>query len=240
MTFIQRITALLILLAGTLPATGQELRLVTEENPPLNFKNPATGKLDGAAHEIIMAVMQEVGVSHSTEILPTHRGYRAAVENANTCFYGLNRTPAREDLFEWVGPLLDGGWAFFGYDDVPLMQSLADLNDLIVVARRGSAATVALQGARPDVRLVTVKSHATALRMLERGRAQLWLTGVMMARKGAGEKNYKKPEMKLMWRKSVLYMGCGRGTDRALITRLNGANSALEHRRAEIIGRHWP
>lgn len=240
MTFIQRITALLILMAGSLPATGQELRLVTEENPPLNFKNPETGKLDGSAHEIVMAIMRDTGVSFTTDILPTHRGYRAAVETAHTCFYGLNRTPAREDLFEWVGPLMEGGWAFFGYDNVPAMQSLADLNDLIVVARGGSAATVALQGARPDVRLVTVKSHRAALRMLERGRAHLWLTGVMMARQGAGEKNYRKPEMKLMWRKSVLYMGCGRGTDRALIVRLNEANRALGDRRQAVLDRFWP
>jgi polar amino acid transport system substrate-binding protein len=51
-----------------------------------------------------------------------------AKNNLDTCVYSTSRTPGREELYKWVGPLVSNNWVLFARaDDVRRPKSLEDL-----------------------------------------------------------------------------------------------------------------
>lgn len=235
-----RTTIILILLAiAGQPAGAQTLQLITEDNPPFNYTEGSTGVLKGAAHELVVALMAEAEVPFTTTLLPWHRGYRRALENPNSCIYGINRTHDREELFEWIGPLFESGWAFYSYDKTIKLHSLTDIEDQIVVVKSGDAVANAFAAARPDARVLTVETDRVGVRLLERGRADLWLTGIVHVGKSAELEGLPVPELKLMWRKSVVYMACAKGTDVAALAKLRSAMPVLDGLREKVIAKYW-
>jgi len=229
----------IVLAAVARPAAAQTLHLITEDNPPFNYVDLADGQLKGAAHDLVMVLMGKADIPYSVDLLPWHRGYRRALEAPNSCIYGINRTHDREELFEWVGPLFESGWAFYGYDKEIKLNSLTDIVDEIVVVKSGDAVANAFAAARPDVRVLAVETDRIGVRLLERGRADLWLTGIVHVSKSAEIEGVAAPEIKLMWRKSVVYMGCAKGTDPATLARLKASVSGLDGLRQQIIKKYW-
>nr|WP_315489167.1 transporter substrate-binding domain-containing protein [uncultured Rhodoferax sp.] len=84
-------------------AHGTELQLLTEENPPLNFSE--NGQLKGLSIDVVQEIQRRVGNTNSIEIQPWARAYRTASTVPNVALFIMARTPAREDLFQWVGPV---------------------------------------------------------------------------------------------------------------------------------------
>ncbi len=233
------IIAAIMLAAFAHPATAQTLHLITEDNPPFNYRDAETGQLKGAAHDLVTVLMEKADIPYSVDLLPWHRGYRRALEAPNTCIYGINRTYDREDLFEWVGPLFDSGWALYGYDKTTKLETLTDIVDEVVVVKSGDAVANAFAAARPDVKMLAVETDRIGVRLLERGRADLWLTGIVHVSKSAELEGVAEPELKLMWRKSVVYMGCGKGTDPATLAKLKASVPSLDGLRDTVIKKYW-
>lgn len=92
----------MVLLFGQ-PSLGDELRLYTEENPPLNISR--AGQVSGFSTEIIRELAIRTGDRADIELGPWTRGYAKAQVDANAGVFTTARTPAREKLFQWVGPL---------------------------------------------------------------------------------------------------------------------------------------
>lgn len=227
-------------LASTAEADqARKVHLITEENPPINFLDKETGKISGAAHDMVMALFEQSGTDYRVELLPWHRGYRQALNSPNTCIYGINRTHDREDLFLWVGPLMESGWAFYGYDNVSRFDHITDLEDQIIVVKAGDAVATALSAARPDLHVLAVETDEMAVRLLHRGRAQFWLTGVVHVSRNAALAEVPIPELKMLWRKSVIYLGCSKDTPALFIEDLNATLPKLEDLRKSVIQKYW-
>ncbi|NVJ70612.1 MAG: transporter substrate-binding domain-containing protein [Alphaproteobacteria bacterium] len=239
----KKMMLLVVCLYASLQVAGAEdtpaLRLITEENMPINYRDRETGEITGAAHDMVMALMEKAGVPYTVELLPWQRGYRLALESENSCIYGINRTHDREELFSWVGPLMQSSWAFYSYDQSLELDDLTSIRDQMVVAKAGDAISIALRAARPDISLITVETDVMAVRLLAHGRAQLWLTGIVNAPRNAEEAGVDLPDRKLLWRKSVIYMGCSKKTDPKVIERLKAAMPLLEDQRAQVLKRYW-
>lgn len=67
-----------------------------------NRQNPI-----GAYGEIVVEIQKRIGDNTDIQILPLARAYSYCLTNANTILFPMNRTPEREDLFLWVGPLFE-------------------------------------------------------------------------------------------------------------------------------------
>lgn len=221
------------------PAMGKGLRLITEDNPPFNFVDAKTGALSGVAHELVVALMKQADISYEAALMPWHRGYRLALDEPNSCIYGINRTQDRDELFEWIGPLFESGWAFYGYEDDLSLTSLADIENQIVAVKAGDAVATAFSAARPDARVLQVETDRMGVRLLHHGRANLWLTGIVHAKKSAELEGVAEPRMVYMWRKSVVYMGCSLKTDAIFLDRLRAAMPTLDTVREKTIHKYW-
>ena len=231
-------------LAGPAAAAGTEaegaptLRLLTEENPPYNFRDTGTGTIRGSAVEIVGALMEGAGVKYSLTLLPWNRAFREVQESAGTCLFVVNRTPEREGLFEWVGPLITGGWALYRRPGSGIMlDSLADLEGQTVVGKMGSAGAATLE-AETGLTITRATSDEQAARMLYHGRAHFWISGVVDAPAAARAIGMPPPELALLWKPADLSLACGPGTDPALIAKLNAVNRTLDDLRKRAIAHH--
>ncbi len=102
---------LLAVLAFSSWAAATELQLYTEENPPLNFSRD--GQLDGLSVAAVRELLKRTGDSGSIQVVPWARGYMRAQSAANVGLFVTVRTPEREALFQWVGPLLSTTTSFY-------------------------------------------------------------------------------------------------------------------------------
>ena len=82
------------------------LRVISEDYPPMNFQEK--GEPKGICTAIVKAVLAKANVQYKAiEFLPWARGYAITLNEPNTMIYSIYRTPAREKLFHFVGPLLE-------------------------------------------------------------------------------------------------------------------------------------
>jgi polar amino acid transport system substrate-binding protein len=95
-------TAVLLFLTATV-ARATELQLLTEENPPLNFSQ--NGQAKGLSIDVVQEIQRRVGNPDTIEVQPWTRAYRTASTVPNVALFGTARTTAREELFQWVGPV---------------------------------------------------------------------------------------------------------------------------------------
>lgn len=111
-----------------LPATNcnsEELLILTENLPPLNFVE--NEQLVGPSVEIVKEIQRRVGSTDPIQVYPWARAYKVALENENVALFGTTRTAAREELFKWVGPLAVKRDILVGRKDMQLnIKSLED------------------------------------------------------------------------------------------------------------------
>lgn len=116
----------LALLLVTGLAQAGELRLYTEEYPPLSFTRQ--GVADGMAVEVVNALIERTASPARIEFVPWTRGYHEVQHQADTALFATVRTAQREDLFQWVGPIAEGFTSFYTHAGSGLrLSSLADV-----------------------------------------------------------------------------------------------------------------
>jgi polar amino acid transport system substrate-binding protein len=103
------------LAALLVPAHACAIEILTEENPPFNFREGRT--LRGISTEILQEMGLRAGISLPIRLTSWVRAYQQAMTSPNTCVYSTVRLPEREKLFKWIGPIGSNKWAFFARRD---------------------------------------------------------------------------------------------------------------------------
>jgi len=81
-----------------------DLEFVTEEFPPLNFKNK-NGLADGFGSELVREILRRNDLNAPLTVLPWARAYKLTQSKANVGLYCAVRSDEREKLFQWIGPI---------------------------------------------------------------------------------------------------------------------------------------
>lgn len=179
-------------------ASAATLRLLTEDSPPNNFVQ--NGKLTGLSVEVAQEIMRRLGSTQPIELMPWARAYRIATDSSSgsVALFMMGRTPEREPLFQWVGPLATSITAFYGRSGgAPQIASLADaraLPNILVPREWFSYRMLAELG---FTNLEPVDSPETMMRMVMKGRAPVFVisNGMLppLANKvGAQESDFKQ------------------------------------------------
>lgn len=99
---------ILALCLGVRPVRAEPLAgltYLTEEYYPFNYTE--NGRLKGISCELLRMVWGELGVQPKpVEVLPWARGYERVRHEPNTVLFSMARTPERERLFRWAGPIM--------------------------------------------------------------------------------------------------------------------------------------
>jgi ABC-type amino acid transport substrate-binding protein len=98
---------ILFLLLGPVAAVAQGVRVVTEFNPPFNFDTREGPS--GIATDLFLLMADRAGLKMTRKdirVWPWARGYKEIREKPDVILYSMARTPRREHLFQWIGPIM--------------------------------------------------------------------------------------------------------------------------------------
>lgn len=86
-----------------MPAAAANIKAYTEALPPLNYEE--NGQVSGYASELLRLMASDAGHAVQLVVMPWMRAYRTVTDQPGDALYSIVRTPAREKLFRWVGPI---------------------------------------------------------------------------------------------------------------------------------------
>jgi polar amino acid transport system substrate-binding protein len=154
-------------------ALALPLQVVTEELPPLSFRDQ--GVLTGYATELMQAVFSQAKIQAEIDVYPWPRAYHVAATTPNTVIFSMGKTPEREPLFHWIGPLGHiSTWMYKHADNKTLVvNSLSDIYGLRIGVIRKSVADELLRKEIGVRHLMRVNSQVQLLKLLTSNRVDL-------------------------------------------------------------------
>lgn len=158
--------------------------------------------------------------------------YRAALNKKNTVLFSTTRTPEREKLFQWVGPIAPTKIVLIARKDRALkINAFDDLKGLKIAALRDDIGEQLLARGGIKGKGVTVRKKAEdVIRLLEAGTvdawayeetAGLWLVKHVAADPGNFESVYRLGE-------GELYYAVNRNTSKKVVQRMQDALNDLK------------
>lgn len=104
LAFVVILLSVVCVLSSAQAQSPEELIYMTEHFPPFNMRE--NGEATGITVDILEEIFQRLDVDAEIELLPWAQGYRRIQEEPKTVLFGMARTEAREELFQWVGPIM--------------------------------------------------------------------------------------------------------------------------------------
>ncbi len=218
----------MLLLALCRIATAGSIALTTEDYPPFNMVDRSTGKISGIASDKVFTLMQRAGQPYTVNVFPWSRAYQMAQRLPNTCVFSTTRTPEREPMFKWVGPLVKNNWVLFARADDPRKpNSLEALAPYVLGVYRNDAVGEFLQanGFKTDV--ATLDSDNPRKLLLHR--FDFWATGELLGQailKNQGLSGQIVP--RFQFKRTEMYLACHLAFDQAKIDHLNQVLKQME------------
>ncbi len=195
-----------------------QLSILTEESPPFNFTQK--GQLTGLSTQVVQEITRRLGITDSIEVVPWARGYERLSSEPNTVLFSTARTPERESLFYWVGPIYSFRIGFYARK-----VDARNIGSLDAAKKIGSIATY-----RDDYREQILKSLGftnldssndlkSCIRKLMSGRVDLWFSDNIGAPKVASEAGIDPEEIEevFTYMQSSSYIAISKQTPLAVV-----------------------
>ena len=193
--------SLLGLLVGVtmaLSASAQSLNILCENDPPAQFRD-ADGNLTGYTIELVQEIQKRVGNHDEIKMLPWSRGYDMIQKYPNVVLFQMSRSPEREELFNWVGPVQESVYGLYARADSEI--TLASLEEAKNVRSIGVY--------RDDIRhqmlvragftnLVVANDNSANVVQLMRGRIDLFAASSSTYAEEALASGFKPSDLKLV------------------------------------------
>jgi polar amino acid transport system substrate-binding protein len=235
--------AVLLALCAMPAAYGQpKLYLATENAAPSSMLEG--GRVVGIGTDKVRAIMQRAGIAYTIELLPWKRAYTAALERSDACVFSTTRTPEREALFKWVGPIDEAKWVLVARAGSGVrLRTLEDARRYRIGTYNGDARDQFLRergftvDPAPDDMLNPLK--------LKMGRIDLWAASWRRSGNFVLERNGWDKQLVplLVFNRIQVFLACNREVPDALVERMNAALDAVGRdgtlRRIEHKYDHW-
>lgn len=208
------------------------MAIYCEEDRPLQFYDQHR-QLTGLSIDIIQEIQRRVGNTDKIQVVPWSRGMDKLNNDPNTILMTMARTPEREALYQWIGPVASVEYMLYGKADSTL--KISNIED---------AKKIHLIGVyRDDIRDQTLTrlgfknldraaSNISSFKKLMIGRVDVYADSKMGVESVAIASGYKVDEVKPIFPlfKSRLYFGVSKSTDPSIVAHWN---QALEEMKAD-------
>lgn len=163
---------ILFLVSFAILAEAEPLQILTTEIPPMAFTK--NDKITGYCVEIVEEIQRRIGDHTPIQMMPWSRAYHTGKTKDNVILICPKRTPDREALFKWVGPVHESTTNIYKKKNAKIeIQSLEDAkkaSSILITRNFYSYEDLSHKG---FANLETTESPQLALRMLLGGRAPL-------------------------------------------------------------------
>ncbi|OIQ49505.1 Bacterial extracellular solute-binding protein, family 3 [Pseudodesulfovibrio hydrargyri] len=168
---------ILFLLLGPVAAGAEGVRVITEFNPPFNFDT--RDGASGIATDLFLRMADRAGLKMARKdirVWPWARGYKEILEKPDVILYAMARTPGREGLFQWIGPIMPLHSGLFALRDrkIVIKDPVEDAGQYRYGTMRASASEQELvRRGLPPGRMDSVHDRAMNIRKLVQGRIDI-------------------------------------------------------------------
>jgi polar amino acid transport system substrate-binding protein len=220
-------------LAGVLIAAqpALALKVLTEENPPLNYTEGK--KLTGMATEVVREMGKRAKLKLDFEIMAWSKAYEKAQADKETCLYSTARLPNRENAFKWVGPIAANKWGLFALGG--FKQEIKSLDDAKPFRIGGVARDAKTEFLRQwgvtnisEVENDRLNPAKLTLNRKETGKIDLWITSAASAKKVAAGAKVSDVKLVYLVREEESYLACSPRTSADTLKALAAALDAMK------------
>jgi polar amino acid transport system substrate-binding protein len=215
------------------PLAAPELTFLTEQYPPFNYREH--GRLEGISVYLLEEMMKRASLNFRRDrirLTSWTEGYRAALNRKSTVLFSTTRTPEREKLFQWVGPIAPTKIVLIARRDRALkIDSFDDLKKLKVAALRDDIGEQLLARGGIKGTSVTIRNKPEdAIRLLEAGTVDAWAyeetAGLWLIRHLAADAGNFRSVYSL--HEGELYFAVSRNTPQEVVQRMQRALDDLK------------
>ena len=219
----KKVTLLIaFLLLGTIINAEEKINLMTEIFPPYQYYNEDL-KLTGISIEIMEAVKKEINSQVPIKEVPWTRGVKITKKRKNSAIFSMLKTPERENLYKWVGPLIDLSMVFFkktGSNVV--LKSLEDAKKVNKIGVTRDVANYEILSAKGFTNLDVLQNGADENNIIKliKGRIDLWAStyfGGLYSGRSLGYKGMLEPIPEVPIFKGQLYLAFNLKTDNSIV-----------------------
>jgi polar amino acid transport system substrate-binding protein len=220
---------------AVLAAPPLRLTILTEHAPPIsmlddghaNGADNLTGSVVGSGSDRVREVMARAGVAYSIDLQPWKRAYTAALTRPDTCVFSTTRTPEREALFKWIGPIDRTEWFLLGRADRHYaLATLEDARKLRIGTYHGDARDAFLR--ERGFNVDPAQDDMTNPHKLLLGRIDLWVASLRRSSTVLEQNGWTGKIVPMLSLKQVdVYLACNVSVPDALVARMNAAVEAM-------------
>lgn len=226
-------STLLVCLNAVQATELNELNYITEISPPYNYR--VDGELTGYAVELLLSATALAGrpiERQQINVQPWARAYRTLLEGPNCVLFSMTRTPEREALFKWAGPIGDDHVVLLAKKSLALDEgALGSLSGLRIGAIRNDVGELYLreQGLVNGQLILGVQPEHIA-KMLVSDRLDLWAYDEYGARLTLGQIGADPDDYKVVrvLKSLQLYFAFSKDVDDRLVNEMQAAIDQLK------------
>ncbi len=160
----------------SLNLNAEQFKILTEDYPPYNYQDKKTKQVTGISTQIVQEMLKRLGHKGNIEIKYWSDAYIEALNNDNTILFSTTRTPGREKLFKWVGPLVPNNTTFFAKKGSNLnIKTLADAKKVKAIGVYKDDFGEQFLKKRGFKNLVSVIDNRENVKKLASGKIDLWI-----------------------------------------------------------------
>jgi len=220
----------LVMLLALVPIKAQTLQILTEEDPPYSFtgddKKPA-----GYAVEIVNEIQKRTKSNDPVQILPWARAYKYGLENPNTVVFTMSRTVERENLFQWVGPIVENDWVFVGKkSDKIKLSNLEDAKKLKSIGSVNEYAWTKYLLSKSFNNIDAIAQRKQNVLKLEAGRVQAFVSADCSYKSEISENGFNPDDYEILLRfnKVQMYYAFSKSTDKKIVDNWQKAYESIK------------
>lgn len=201
-----------------------DLKILTEENPPLNFLQD--GEVTGLATEVVREIARRTATVENIQLVDWHEGYQALLEQPGIALYSTVMNAQRKPLAQWVGPVASVETNLYALKGAQIhIANLEDAKSAGIIATVADYYSEQLLEAEGFANTRSAPDRVTSLRHLLNGDVQLVASAntelpAALEKAGASIRDVKNV---FTVSTNLAYIAFSRGTSPELVARWQAA-----------------
>lgn len=220
------IALLLAVSLGLAQAAPPSLYIATESSPPASMIEGRT--VIGSSTEKVREIMARSSLAYRIDLLPWKRAYTSALRRSNGCVYSTTRTPEREPLFRWIGPLDEAEWVLLARADRGYrFNTLEDARGLRIGTYNGDAREDYLRAR--GFQVDSANNDLINPRKLLMNRIDLWAASLRRGSYVLEQNGWNASIVPVLTFRTVqVYLACNKDVPEATVIRMQDALDTME------------
>ncbi len=219
----------LIFLGMSCTKSKTPLTLLTESYPPLTF---AVGdSISGYGAEVVQAMQQQLKTCYTPQLLTWDKAYQRALNEPNIVIFTMEKTPERDSLFYWVGPLGENITSFYTYKESKIkLTNLEDAKKLKAIATTTAWFSEQYLIRQGFTNLVSSEKPSESVKQVISRRADVGVLTDLTSKQIIQSAGYLSSDLipVLEITRTEYYIGISKQTDPAIVDKWQAAFSAIK------------